>query len=183
MTDERAGPDNGDEIESESETEGQAQGGQDPQQEAAYPSRKAAARRARPGDEGTRLLRRVIQLEPPGLRRRPLELFLPHGGPGHRRHGTRKSLPVRVPGGPLPVAREPSPATPVPIARPVRSVRAVRRRDRVRAARRAPPRPPLHQVQSEVRRSSAPLTAACSGGPRPPSSRRTSPPSSPPQPR
>src|SRR2546427_4248402 len=99
MTDERAVPDNADEIESESD--------QGPQQETAGPSREAAAGRAGPRDEGARLLRRVLQLEPPGVRRRPVELLVPHGGPGDRRHGAREGVPVRLPGGPLPVAREP----------------------------------------------------------------------------
>src|SRR3989441_3932630 len=76
MTDERAVPDNADEIESESD--------QGPQQEAAGPSREAAAGRAWPRDEGARLLRRVLQFEPPGVRRRPVELLVPHGGPGER---------------------------------------------------------------------------------------------------
>src|SRR6266568_3844339 len=94
MTDERAVPDNADEIESESD--------QGPQQEAAGPSREAAAGGARPRDEGAR------------LRRRPVELLVPHGGPGDRRHGAREGVPVRLPGGPLPVARQPGAAAAVP---------------------------------------------------------------------
>src|SRR5881296_2824766 len=97
MTDERAVPDNADQIQNEGE--------QGPQQEAAGASREAPARRARPGDEGARVLRRVLQLEPPGLRRRSLELLVPHGGPGDRRHGAGEGVPVRVAGGPLPLAR------------------------------------------------------------------------------
>src|SRR5881296_2515140 len=122
MTDERAVPDNADEIESESH--------QGPQQETAGPPREAAAGRARPRDEGARLLRRVLQLEPPGLRRRPLELLVPHGGPGDRRHGAREGVPVRLPGGPLPVARQPGAAAAVPGSREIREMRAVRRGDR-----------------------------------------------------
>src|SRR5436309_10521395 len=118
MTDERAVPDNADEIESESH--------QGPQQETAGPPREAAAGRARPRDEGARALRRVLQLEPPGVRRRPLELLVPHGRPGYRRDGARKGVPVRLPGRPLPLARESGPAAPLPDARAIRSLRAVR---------------------------------------------------------
>src|SRR5437870_11972554 len=98
-TDERAEPDNADEIQTEVF--------QGPEQETAGPSREAAAGRARARDEGARALRRILQLEPASIRRRPLELLLPHGGPGHRRHGAREGVPVRVAGGPLPLAREP----------------------------------------------------------------------------
>src|SRR2546428_13963043 len=125
MTDERAVPDNADEIESESD--------QGPQQETAGPSREAAAGRAGPRDEGARLLRRVLQLEPPGVRRRPVELLVPHGGPGDRRHGAREGVPVRLPGGPLPVAREPGAAAAGPGPREGREKRAGRRGDRGRA--------------------------------------------------
>src|SRR2546430_10480487 len=44
--------------------------------------------------------RRVLQLEPPGVRRRLLELLVPHGRPGYRRDGARKGVPVRLPGRP-----------------------------------------------------------------------------------
>src|SRR5438309_1306895 len=117
-TDERAEPDNADEIQTEVV--------QGPQQEAAGASRKAAAGGAGTGHEGARALRRVLQLEPPGVRRRPLELLVPHGRPGHRRDGAREGVPVRVPGRPLPLAREPGAATPLPDARAVWSVSAVR---------------------------------------------------------
>src|SRR5437867_10629099 len=117
MTDERAVLDNADQIQSE--------GDQGPQQEAADPSREAPAGRARPGNEGARLLRGVLQLEPAGLRRRPLELLVPHGGPGHRRHGAREGVSVSVPGRTLPLAGEPGAAPPLPGAGEVREVRAV----------------------------------------------------------
>src|SRR5437899_12234436 len=101
MTDERAVRDNADEIESESD--------QGPQQEAAGPSREAAAGGARPRDEGARLLRRVLQLEPPGVRRRPVELLVPYGGPGGGREGAREGDHVLFRGGPVRVA--PAPGT------------------------------------------------------------------------
>src|SRR2546426_8533011 len=71
MTDERAVRDNADEIQDESESQGD-QG--EPEQEAAGPPGEASPRGARSGDEGARLLRRVLQLQPAGVRRRPLEL-------------------------------------------------------------------------------------------------------------
>src|SRR6267143_4383156 len=117
MTDERADTDNADEI----------QGQGRPEQEAASAPREAAAGGARPRDEGAWALRRVLQFEPPGLRRRPLQLFVPHGGPGDRCHGARKGLPLRLAGRTLPVARERSVATPVWDTRALRQVRAVRR--------------------------------------------------------
>src|SRR5687767_10536238 len=80
-TDERAEPANADEID---EGEGEGQGQARPEQEAADPSRKAPARGARARDQGTGSLRRVVQFEPAGVRWRPLELFVPHGRPGHR---------------------------------------------------------------------------------------------------
>src|SRR5207253_2645943 len=83
LTDERAVRDNADEIQDESESQGD-QG--EPEQEAAGPPGEASPRGARSGDEGARLLRRVLQLQPAGVRRRPLELLVPHGGSGHRRH-------------------------------------------------------------------------------------------------
>src|SRR2546430_5613050 len=83
---------------------------------------RATARGARPGDEGARLLRRVFQLEPAGVGRRPLELLVPYGGPGHRRHGAREGVPVRLAGGPLSVARQPGPAAAVSDAPEVRQV-------------------------------------------------------------
>src|SRR5690348_5928976 len=107
MTDERAVRDNADEIESQDD-----QGW--PEQEAAGPPGEATARGARPGDERARLLRRVLQLEPAGVGRRSLELLVPHGGPGDGCHGTRESVPLRLAGGPLPVARQPGPAAAVP---------------------------------------------------------------------
>src|SRR5437764_13788569 len=110
MTDERAVPDNADEIQDESQSQGD-QGR--PEQETAGPPREAPPRGARPGDEGARLLRRVLQLEPAGVGRRPLELLVPYGGPGHRRHGARESVPVRLAGGPLSLARQPGPAAAV----------------------------------------------------------------------
>src|SRR5260370_8565230 len=113
MTDERAVPDNADEIQNESQS--QDDQGQ-PEQEAAGPPGEASPRGARAGDEGARLLRRVLQLQPAGVRRRPLELLVPHGGSGHRRHGAREGLLVRLAGSALPLAREPGPAPPVPRA-------------------------------------------------------------------
>src|SRR5213592_556668 len=96
MTDERAVRDNADEIQDESESQGD-QG--EPEQEAAGPPGEASPRGARSGDEGARLLRRVLQLQPAGVRRRPVELLVPYGGSGHRRHGAREGLPVRLAGG------------------------------------------------------------------------------------
>src|SRR2546426_1171260 len=134
MTDERAVRDNADEIQDESQSQGDQ--GQ-PEQEAAGPPGEASPRGARSGDEGARLLRRVLQLQPAGVRRRPLELLVPHGGSGHRRHGAREGLLVRLAGRALPLAREPGLAAAVPGAGEIRQVRAVRRRDRIRANRRA----------------------------------------------
>src|SRR3989441_1552744 len=57
---------------------------QRPDQEAAATPREAAARGAQPGDEGARLLRRILQRQPPGLRRRSLELLVPHGRPDRK---------------------------------------------------------------------------------------------------
>src|SRR3989454_3233222 len=131
-TDERAEPDNADEIQTEVF--------QEPQQEAASASREATAGRASARDEGARPLRRVLQLEPPGVRRRPLELLVPHGGPGHGRHGAGEGVLVRVARGSLSLAREPGAAAPLPDAREVRQVRAVRRGHRVRPPRRPPDR-------------------------------------------
>ena len=37
-------------------------------------------------------------------RRRSEQLFVPHGGPGHRRDGAREGVPVREPGRALPLA-------------------------------------------------------------------------------
>src|SRR2546421_5407447 len=170
MTDERAVRDNAGEIQGEDD-----QGWSE--QEAADPSRKAAARGARPRDEGARLLRRVLQLEPAGVGWRSLELLLPHGGPGHRRHGAREGVPVRLARGPLPVARQPGPAAPVPDAGEVRQVRAVRGGHPVRAARRTAACAALYQVQGQGGRWQAALTGACSGERPPRSSSRTSPPS------
>src|SRR6266704_5083092 len=162
MTDERAVRDNADEI----QDEGQSQGDQgQPEQEAAGPPGEASPRGARSGDERARLLRRVLQLESAGVRRRPLELLVPHGGSGHRRYGAREGLLVRLAGRALPLAREPGPAAPVPGAGEIRQVRAVRRGDRIRATRRAAPCPAVHQVQGEGRRWKAPLTVGCSGRP------------------
>src|SRR2546425_2232239 len=141
MTDERAGPDNAHEIEDEDQ--------EGPEQEAAGPSREAPARGARPGDEGARLLRRVLQLEPSGFRRRPVELLVPHGRPGDRRHGAREGLPLRVAGGALPLARQPGAAATVPGSREVREVRTVRRGDQLRATRRAAARASVYQVQGK----------------------------------
>src|SRR3989441_11091806 len=155
-TDERAEPDNADEIQTEVL--------QGPEQKAAGPSREAAAGRAGARDEGARALRRILQLEPPGVRRRPLELLLPHGGPGHRRHGAREGVPVRVAGGPLPLAREPGAAAAVPDAGQVRPARAVRRGDRIRSPRFPAARPPVHQVQGEGGRWQTALNAGSSGG-------------------
>src|SRR5216117_1507060 len=126
---------------------------------------EASPRGARSGDEGARLLRRVLQLQPAGVRRRPVELLVPYGGSGHRRHGAREGLPVRLAGGALPLAREPGPAAAVPDAGEIRQVRAVRRGDRIRATRSAAPCPAVHQVQGEGRRWKAPLTVGCSGRP------------------
>src|SRR6266850_8398298 len=142
MTDERAVRDNADEIEDESKIQGDQ--GQ-PEQEAAGPPREATPRRARPGDEGARLLRRVVQLEPAGVRRGPLELLVPYGRSGHRRHGAREGVPVRLAGRALPLAREPGAAAAVSVPGEIRQVRAVWRRDRLRAARRAAARPAVHQ--------------------------------------
>src|SRR5439155_36403 len=129
MTDERAVRDNADEI----QDQGQIQGDQgQPEQEAADPPRETPSRGARPGDEGARLLRRVLQLEPAGVRRRPLELLVPYGGSGHRRHGAREGVPVRLAGRALPLAREPGAAAAVSVAGEIRQVRAVRRGDRFR---------------------------------------------------
>src|SRR2546429_7309182 len=64
MTDERAVRDNADEIKDQSQIQGDQ--GQ-PEQEAADPPREAPPRGARPGDEGARLLRRVLQLQPAGV--------------------------------------------------------------------------------------------------------------------
>src|SRR5260370_38972103 len=105
MTDERAVRDNADES--------QGEGDQGAQQEAADPPREATPGGARPRDEGARLLRRVLQLEPAGVRRGSLELFVPHGRPGRPRQVAREGVPVRLAGGPLPVAREPGAATPL----------------------------------------------------------------------
>src|SRR5437016_14499901 len=127
MTDERAVRDNADEIESQDD-----QGW--PEQETADPPRKATARGAGPRDERAWLLRRVVQLEPAGVGRRSLELLVPHGGPGHGRHGAREGIPVRLAGGSLSVARQPGPAAAVPDPREVRQMRAVRRGHPVRAA-------------------------------------------------
>src|SRR6266550_7603657 len=99
MTDERAEPDNADEIEN-----------QRPEQKAARSSREAPDGRARPRDEGAWLLRGVVQLEPPGLGRRPVELLVPHGRPGHRCHGAREGVSLRLAGRALPLAREPGAA-------------------------------------------------------------------------
>src|SRR6266566_3595349 len=138
MTDERAVRDNADEI----QDEGQSQGDQGQlEQEAVGPPGEASPRGARSGDEGARLLRRVLQLEPAGVRRRPLELLVPHGGSGHRRYGAREGLLVRLAGRALPLAREPGPAAAVPGAGEIR------------------------QVQGERRRWKAPLTVGCSGRP------------------
>src|SRR2546422_10591258 len=149
MTDERAVPDNADEIEGQSQIQGDQ--GQ-PEQEAAGPPREAPPRRARPGDEGARLLRRILQLEPAGVRRGPLELLVSYGRSGHRRHGAREGVPVRLAGGALPLAREPGAAAAVSGAGEIRQVRAVRRGYRLRATRRAAARPAVHQVQSKGRR-------------------------------
>src|SRR6266436_2353830 len=163
MTDERAVPDNADEIQDESQSQGD-QGR--PEQETTGPPREAPPRGARPGDEGARLLRRVLQLEPAGVRWGPLELLVSYGRSGHRRHGAREGVPVRLSGGALPLAREPGAAAAVSGAGEIRQVRAVRRRDRLRATGRAAARPTVHQVQSEGRRWETPLTAGCSGRPR-----------------
>src|SRR2546425_203856 len=160
MTEEKAGRDNGGENKKQKPRPGD-QG--EPEQEAADAPRETPPRGARPGDEGARLLRRVLQLEPAGVRRRPLELLVPYGGSGHRRHGAREGVPVRLAGRALPLAREPGAAATVSGAGEIRQVRAVRRRDRLRAARRAAPRPAVHQVQSERRRWQAPLTDGWSG--------------------
>ena len=61
---------------------------------------------------------------PPGLRRRPVVLLVPHGRPGHRCHGTGEAVPVRVAGGAVPLAREPGPAPAVQQPRRLRHVRA-----------------------------------------------------------
>src|SRR5437763_16923257 len=106
MTDERAVPDNADEIQDESQSQGD-QGRSE--QDAAGPPREAPPRGARPGDEGARLLRRVLQFEPAGLRRGPLELLVPHGRSGDGRDGALEGIPVRLAGGPVSVAREPGP--------------------------------------------------------------------------
>src|SRR5437660_11783446 len=119
MTDERAVRDNADEIESQDD-----QGW--PEQEAAEPPRKATARGAGPRDERARLLRRVVQLEPAGIGWRSLELLVPHSGSGHRRHGAREAVHVRLAGRPLSLSRQPGPAAPVSDARQVRQVRAMR---------------------------------------------------------
>src|SRR3954469_25870332 len=76
------------------------------EQEAADTSREATAGGAGPGDEGARVLRRVVQLDAPVLRRRPLVVLVPHGRPGHRRHGTGETVSLRLAGGSLPLARE-----------------------------------------------------------------------------
>src|ERR1051326_5801428 len=52
------------------------------EQEAAAASGVAPARRARAGDEGAGVLRRVLQYHPAVLRRRPLVLFVPYGDQG-----------------------------------------------------------------------------------------------------
>src|SRR5216683_777623 len=135
MTDERAVRDNADEIQDQSQNQGD-QGR--PEQETTGPPGEAPPRGARPGDEGARLLRRVLQLEPAGVRWGPLELLVPYGRSGYRRHGAREGVPVRLARGALPLAREPGAAA----------------------------RPPVHQVQSEGRRWKTPLTAGCSGRPR-----------------
>src|SRR6267143_5263532 len=119
MTDERAVRDNADEIEGQSQIQGD-QGHSE--QEAAGPSREAAPRRARAGDEGARLLRRVLQLEPAGVRRGPLELLVPHGRSRYRRHGAREGVPVRLAGRALPLAREPGAAATVSGAGEIRQV-------------------------------------------------------------
>src|SRR5216683_2038965 len=160
MTDERAVRDNADEIQDQSQNQGD-QGR--PEQETTGPPGEAPPRGARPGDEGARLLRRVLQLEPAGVRWGPLELLVPYGRSGYRRHGAREGVPVRLARGALPLAREPGAAATVPGAGEIRQVRAVRRRDRLRATRRAAARPPVHQVQSEGRRWKTPLTAGRSG--------------------
>src|SRR3989442_3129801 len=116
MTDERADTDNADEI--------QGQGGLE--QEATPAPREAAAGGARPRDEGARALRRILQLEPAGLRRGPLQLLVPHGGSGDRCHGAREGISLRLAGGALPLARERSAATPVRDPRALRQVRAMR---------------------------------------------------------
>src|SRR3989442_15960926 len=115
MTDERADTDNADEIQGQGRLE----------QEAAPAPREAAARGARRSDEGARPLRRVLQFQPPGLRRRPLQLLVPHGGSGDRRHGARESVPLRLAGGTLPLARERAVTAAVRDARALRQVRAV----------------------------------------------------------
>src|SRR5204862_7806898 len=112
MTDERAVVDNAYETETQ-DVEGL-------EQEATRAPREAPAGRARPRDEGARVLRRVVHVEPAGVGRGPVELFLSHGRPGHRRHGAREGVPVRVPGRPLSVAREPGAAPLVPDAGEVR---------------------------------------------------------------
>src|SRR6266487_2993926 len=99
MTDERAEPDNAGEIQTEVF--------QESQQEAAGASGEAAAGRASARDEGARPLRRVLPLEAPGVRRRPLEILVQQGGPGNRRYGAGAGVPVRVARRSLSLAREP----------------------------------------------------------------------------
>jgi isoleucyl-tRNA synthetase len=148
-----------------------------PQQEAADPSREAAPRRADARHQGAGPLRGVVQLEPAGVGRRLVELLLPHGGSGHRRHGARKAVPVRVAGRPLPLAPQRGAPPPVWLARAVRQMRAMRRRDRLRPPRRPAARAAVHQVQGERRRWKAPLSAGCFGARRPRSSSPISSPS------
>src|SRR5689334_9660967 len=80
------------------------------EQEAADTPGEASAGGAGPRHEGARLLRRVLQRHPAVLRWRSLVILVPHGGPGYRRHGARKTVPVRLAGRALSLARERSAA-------------------------------------------------------------------------
>src|SRR5688572_7967884 len=150
------------------------------EQEADVTYREAPPRGAGPRDEGARVLRRVVQHVVAGRGRRPLVLLLPHGGSGHRRDGAGEAVPLRFAGGPLSLARERSAAAALCHAREVRTLPSVRRRDQLRATRRAAPCAAVHLLQGEGRGCQATLTGASSRRPRPSSwcstpSRSTSP--------
>ena len=72
-------------------------------------------------------------------------LLLPHGRPGHRRDGAGEAVPLRVAGGPVPLARQLGAAPAVQLPREVRHLRGCGEGDQLRAAGRAAPRAALHR--------------------------------------
>ncbi|CAA9303233.1 MAG: DnaK suppressor protein, putative, partial [uncultured Gemmatimonadaceae bacterium] len=121
-------------------------------EEAARLLREAAARGAQARPQGARPPRRDVRQHADRRLGRAHGLLVPHGRPGHRRDGAREGVPLRQPGGPLPLAHRRGAAPALPHARDLRPVPQLRAGHRLRAARRAPARALLHRVQAARRR-------------------------------